>query len=156
MFTNTSTSAGSSATYAWDFGDGSGTSTDENPSYVYSAAGTYYVTVTVTNACGSDTYGDSVTLTTVGLEEIAGLGTIAVYPNPSNGIFQLDVNFNEAADLDIVVVNMLGEEVAVKEINASNGIHSDVIDLSTSASGVYFLKVISDNNTISTQVLVKK
>ena len=156
MFTNTSTSAGSSATYAWDFGDGSGTSTDENPSYVYSAAGTYYVTVTVTNACGSDTYGDSVTLTTVGLEEIAGLGTIAVYPNPSNGIFQLDVNFNEAADLDIVVVNMLGEEVAVKEINASNGIHSDVIDLSTSASGVYFLKVISDNNTISTHVLVKK
>jgi hypothetical protein len=156
LFTNTSTSAGSGATYSWDFGDGVGTSTDENPTYVYSAAGTYYVTVTVTNACGSDTYGDSVTLTTVGIEEIAGLGTIAVYPNPSNGIFNLDVNFNEAADLNLVVVNMLGEEVAVKQINASNGIHSDVIDLSTSAPGVYFLKVISDNNTISTQVLVKK
>ena len=122
MFTNTSTSAGSGATYAWDFGDGSGTSTDESPSYVYSAAGTYYVTVTVTNACGSDTYGDSVTLTTVGIEEIAGLGTIAVYPNPSNGIFNLDVNFNEAANLNLVVVNMLGKEVAVKQINAANGI----------------------------------
>lgn len=156
LFTNTTTSAGSSATYAWDFGDGSGTSSDENPSYVYSAAGTYYVTLTVTNACGTNTYGDSVTLTTVGLEEIAGLGTIAVYPNPSNGIFQLDVNFNEAANLDIVVVDMLGKEVAMKQINAANGVHSDVIDLTTDAPGVYFLKVISDNNTISTQVLVKK
>ncbi|MDG1334309.1 MAG: GEVED domain-containing protein [Crocinitomicaceae bacterium] len=156
LFTNTTTSAGSGATYAWDFGDGVGTSTDENPSYVYSAAGTYYVTVTVTNACGTDTYGDSVLVTTVGLEEIAGLGTIAVYPNPSNGIFNLDVNFNEAANLNLVVVDMLGKEVAVKQINAANGIHSDVIDLSTSATGVYFLKVISDNNTISTQVLVKK
>ena len=95
-------------------------------------------------------------LPTVGIEEIAGLGTIAVYPNPSNGIFNLDVNFNDATDLDLVVVNMLGEEVAVKQINASNGIHSDVIDLSTSAPGVYFLKVISDNKSISTQVLVKK
>lgn len=156
LFTNTSTSAGSGATYTWDFGDGVGTSTDESPAYVYGSAGTYYVTVTVTNACGSDTYGDSVTLTTVGIEEIDGLGTIAVYPNPSNGIFQLDVNFNEAANLDIVVVNMLGEEVAIKQINAANGIHSDVIDLTNSASGVYFLKVISDENTISTQVLVKK
>ena len=68
----------------------------------------------------------------------------------------MDVNLNEALVLDMVVVNMLGEEVAVKQINAVNGIHSGVIDLSTSAPGVYFLKIISDNNTISTQVLVKK
>ncbi|MFK7785061.1 MAG: GEVED domain-containing protein [Crocinitomicaceae bacterium] len=156
IFTNTSVSAGSGATYSWDFGDGSGTSTDENPTYVYSTAGTYTVTMTVTNACGTDTYTSDITVTTVGIEEIEGLGTIAVYPNPSSGLFNLDVNFNEAANLDLVVVNMVGEKVAVKQINASNGIHSDVIDLSTSASGVYFLKVISDNNTISTRVLVKK
>ena len=153
MFTNTS--GGGTSTYAWDFGDG-GTSTDMNPSHVYSAAGTYTVTLTVTNACGTDTYTEDVVMTTVGIEEIAGLGTIAVYPNPSNGIFQLDVDLNEALVLDLVVVNMLGEEVAVKQINAVNGIYSDVIDLSTSAPGVYFLKVISENNTISTQVLVKK
>lgn len=154
LFTNTSVGGGTT-TYDWNFGDGS-SSSEMSPSHVYSAAGTYLVTLTVTNDCGTDTFSDSVTLTTVGIEEIAGLGTIAIYPNPSNGIFQLDVNFNESAELNMVVVNMLGEVVAVQDINAVNGIHSGVIDLSTSAPGVYFLKIISDNNAISTQVLVKK
>jgi PKD repeat protein len=52
-FTNTSTPPG--ATYSWDFGDGSGTSTAANPCYTYSAPGTYTVSLTVTaNGC-SDT-----------------------------------------------------------------------------------------------------
>jgi PKD repeat protein len=37
--------------YAWSFGDG-GTSTAQNPSHTYSAAGTYNVSLTVTNADG--------------------------------------------------------------------------------------------------------
>lgn len=43
-------------TYSWDFGDGIGTSSDENPTYSYAAAGTYTVTLTTTNAFGSDSY----------------------------------------------------------------------------------------------------
>ncbi|MEQ8200944.1 MAG: PKD domain-containing protein [Syntrophomonadaceae bacterium] len=42
-------------TYAWDFdNDGSVDSTDQNPSYEYTQAGTYSVKLTVTNAAGSD------------------------------------------------------------------------------------------------------
>lgn len=39
--------------YAWTFGDG-GTSTAQNPGHTYTAAGSYTVTLTVTNAAGSD------------------------------------------------------------------------------------------------------
>ncbi len=41
-------------TFSWDFGDGMGTSTHENPSYLYGAPGTYTICVTVT-----DDYGQS-------------------------------------------------------------------------------------------------
>ena len=51
-FTNSSTGTGP-LTYAWTFGDG-GTSTAANPVYAYATAGTYTVTLTTTNACGSD------------------------------------------------------------------------------------------------------
>jgi choice-of-anchor B domain-containing protein len=50
-FTNTSIGG---TTYAWDFGD-NGTSTLENPTYTYNETGTYNVTLTTTNACGSST-----------------------------------------------------------------------------------------------------
>jgi PKD repeat protein len=49
-----STSQGQVDSYAWDFGDGN-TSTEANPSHTYDTAGQYTVTLTVTNAAGSDT-----------------------------------------------------------------------------------------------------
>lgn len=40
--------------WAWDFGDGN-TSTDQNPSHTYEAAGNYTVSLTVTSSDGTDT-----------------------------------------------------------------------------------------------------
>ena len=57
-FTNTSKDA---TTYSWAFGDG-GTSTEENPTYTYAAAGTYTVELTATNEDGSDSKEESVTV----------------------------------------------------------------------------------------------
>ena len=50
VFTNTSTNATS---YFWEFGDGA-TSTQTNPTHFYAASGTYSVTLTASNNCGSD------------------------------------------------------------------------------------------------------
>ena len=53
QFTDQSTN--SPASYAWDLdGNGSTDSTEKNPSYEYSEAGSYTVTLTVVNAAGSD------------------------------------------------------------------------------------------------------
>jgi len=50
QFTDLSIAPGSSITdWFWDFGDGVGTSDIQNPVYVYTAAGTYDVTLIVTN-----------------------------------------------------------------------------------------------------------
>mgnify|MGYP003948454547 CR=1 FL=1 len=46
-------STNSPTTWSWDFGDG-GTSTLENPTHTYLANGTYTVSLTTTNAFGSD------------------------------------------------------------------------------------------------------
>lgn len=55
-FTDTTTGGNIPFTYSWNFGDGS-ISTLEDPIYTYSQAGTYSVTLTVTDADGvADTY----------------------------------------------------------------------------------------------------
>jgi PKD repeat protein len=46
-------SKGLPTSWSWDFGDG-GRSTDRNPSHTYARSGTYAVTLTVSNAYGSD------------------------------------------------------------------------------------------------------
>ncbi|MGV8130300.1 MAG: PKD domain-containing protein, partial [Methanolinea sp.] len=47
-------STGNPTSWLWNFGDGA-TSTEKNPCHTYISPGIYSVTLTVTNACGSDT-----------------------------------------------------------------------------------------------------
>jgi PKD repeat protein len=61
QFTDNSTNSPTS--WAWDFGDGVGASTLQNPSYAYAAAGTYTVTLTAANACGASVPPASQTVT---------------------------------------------------------------------------------------------
>jgi len=50
----TDQSTGNPTAWSWNFGD-STTSTEQNPSHAYTSVGSYAVTLTVTNAAGSDT-----------------------------------------------------------------------------------------------------
>ncbi len=88
-FTDASTGATS---WLWDFGDGVGTSTQQNPGYTYNAAGTYTVTLTATNACGSDQLVRTDYITVTCTPPVAGFsGT------PTSGEVPLLVNFTDAS-----------------------------------------------------------
>ncbi|MEM7368622.1 MAG: PKD domain-containing protein [Bacteroidota bacterium] len=47
-------SDGSPTSWSWDFGDGSGTSTDQHPSYTYSSTGVYDVRLTISKGSSSN------------------------------------------------------------------------------------------------------
>ena len=55
------TSGSTPTTWFWDFGDG-GNSSLQNPNHTYVTAGTYYVCLTVANACNSSQFCDSLTI----------------------------------------------------------------------------------------------
>jgi PKD repeat protein len=75
-FTDQSTGS-SPITYAWDFNtDGTVDSTEQNPSYTYNSAGTYTVTLTVTNSAGSDV-GTKDSLITVNIAPSATINIIS-------------------------------------------------------------------------------
>jgi PKD repeat protein len=52
-FTNGSTDDGSVTASSWDFGDNSGSSAIQDPTYTYAAGGSYEVTLTVTDNMGA-------------------------------------------------------------------------------------------------------
>ena len=55
-------STGSINSHLWNFGDGTATSTEASPFHLYTTAGTFTVTETVTNAAGSDTATHQITV----------------------------------------------------------------------------------------------
>ena len=71
QFTDNST--GAPVSWLWDFGDGQ-TSALQSPSHTYAASGTYTVSLTATNACGSDlfTRANYITINTIALPSGTG------------------------------------------------------------------------------------
>ncbi|WP_322743868.1 PKD domain-containing protein [Methanofollis aquaemaris] len=78
-------------TYSWEFGDG-GTSTKENPVYLYATDGTYPVTLTVRNEAGEDTLVRD-DLIVVGYQQPVASFTAA----PSSGEAPLSVQFADTS-----------------------------------------------------------
>jgi PKD repeat protein len=64
-FADGSTTTGN-VTYSWNFGDGFGTSSQQNPMYTYMAAGTYNVCLTILDSCGTDQFCQNITITSGG------------------------------------------------------------------------------------------
>jgi len=90
-FTDSSTNSPTS--WSWTFGD-SGTSTAQNPSHTYSSAGSYTVTLTATNAYGSDgeTKTNYITASTPPAPPVANFtGT------PTSGNAPLAVSFTDSS-----------------------------------------------------------
>jgi serine protease len=89
-FTDQSTNGPTS--WAWTFGDG-GTSTAQNPSHSYTSAGSYTVTLTATNAYGSDgeTKTNYITVTAPPTDPPVA----AFYGTPTSGNVPLTVVFTD-------------------------------------------------------------
>ncbi|MEM6865042.1 MAG: PKD domain-containing protein [Bacteroidota bacterium] len=76
-FTDTSAANdGNITAYSWDFGDGSGTSTEQSPVYTFAAAGTYQVVLTITF---DDVLGETSSTSTQSVSVTADPGATATF-----------------------------------------------------------------------------
>lgn len=153
IFTNTSTTSGST-TYSWDFGDAT-TSISTDPIHAYSNTITYTVTLTATNECGSDTFTDTITLSSVGLNDLFLNGDVSVFPNPSKGEFTLDLTVVSSSDVTLRVENVLGARVYESKPGMIEGTYSEVISLGNAPAGMYFVRVIAGEQELVKKIIVE-
>ena len=122
-------------------GPGGFTSTDEDLSDL--AAGTYIVTVT-DQFCGVATLEVVVTNTnTSSIDEEAPF-EVSIYPNPTNGI----VNIQSNVPVDIVVYNVIGGVIG----SAKN---AKLFDLSDQPRGIYMVQLTSESGTVTRKVTLQ-
>ncbi len=150
---NNSGSLGTS--YNWDFGDGN-SSTSANPSHSYTAAGTYTVILTATlgNCTATDTIIIEV-LNGVGLGDEELLNAVDVYPNPSNGEFNVNFKLSESKDVEIRVYNAIGSLIEVISLNNVSN-YNQVLNLGGQAEGFYFINIQTKDGVITKRVSLRR
>ncbi len=155
VFTNTSGNTGlNGISYHWDFGDGD-TSVLENPVHVYDQAGSYTVTLTVTNECG-----ESATATMTLDVMLTGLDGIDqnswnVYPNPTEGQTRVDGYSELSANLQLTLTDLSGRVVWEANAGAVQGTFSYELNVSELATGSYILQ-IQIGDKIGAKKLIKR
>ncbi|HHB79370.1 MAG TPA: PKD domain-containing protein [Saprospiraceae bacterium] len=132
--TNNSTNADS---YLWTFGDGT-SSMLENPVHTYAGNGNYDIILRATNFCGVDS--TSRNLLIVGIDDPLNEVSIELYPNPSNGIYTLDVQSIKADQIDISIYDILGRKVMEKNWSKTQKIHED-ISIENQPAGNYIFQL---------------
>ena len=108
--------------------------------------GNYYYRLKQSDFDGAFIYGHTIYIKNCGEETIE---IIKISPNPSTGKFKL-IHDNRSQIRLIQVFNAAGEKVF--EANGDNSI----IDLSTKTAGLYYMRLQTNTNIITKEIIIKK
>ena len=153
-------STGNPVSWNWSFPGGTpSSSTLQNPVVTYTLRGTFDVQLIVSNGASSDTLNKPNYIEADYPARVENLSTdfnISVTPNPNNGVFKISITSFKGDRINLSVFNPVGNVVYEEPDFAITDKSSKTIDLSTLKEGIYFLKVKSDNATITRKVIIRK
>ena len=101
-------------------------------------------------------YGEDLQLV-VGREEEKPHDFLQVYPNPNTGSAMLKLQLSQSSEGELAVYDTFGKKVKdFAKMNFKAGENRIPIELSSLSNGIYFVKVITDNGTITEKIIVAK
>jgi hypothetical protein len=112
-------------------------------SYDATTNGSYAVVVSIGGCSDTST---CVVINCVGIKNTDPISTLHVFPNPGNGMFQIEVN----GEYELQVINTLGKIILTDKIN-----NQKTIDLSSQPSGSYILQLKSDKQIMNTHLVIQ-
>jgi len=114
----------------------------------------YWLYCEFTNGCKAS---DTITIVItdgVDVSKIEGLKAINIYPNPSNGIINLNAEFDKTDNFLLNITDLSGRVIYSKEIKNSNFINEQ-IDLTEHDKGMYLMNIIHNNTIITYKLTIK-
>jgi hypothetical protein len=116
-------------------------------SIVMDSAGCYYVVITDSNGCNaaSDT-----ACKPTGIASMQHNISFSVYPNPTNGIFNVDLVGEDPKGMRLVLLDMAGREINSYEMASAH----NAIDCTKLAKGMYRFRIIQNRMVIGNGKLI--
>ena len=153
-------SSGSVTGYEWTFPGGTpATSTEPDPVVFYDTPGTYDVTLTVSDGLTTNTMTKS---NYIVVDNITGVGdarqslTSSVVPNPSKGIFRIQLGSAKDEVVDIAIYNTMGTLVYAEEGVTINHWMDKNISIPTAPNGLYILNIQGDQSVWTGKIVINK
>ncbi len=143
------------ASYLWSTGETTQSIVVDSAGY---GIGLHDFSVTVTNeyACeGSDEASVEI-LDCTGIEEYSKLAGISVFPNPSAGVFSLELESVERIRVSIRIISVSGTLVYERNDVEVNGTYTGQFDITGLSQGVYSIFVIGDGFVASKKIVIRK
>ncbi|HOY30435.1 MAG TPA: SBBP repeat-containing protein, partial [Bacteroidales bacterium] len=88
-------------------------------------------------------------------EQTEIVDNLSVYPNPTDGLFNLLINTKSSTDLLLEIYNVTGSCIFKQNFKNSFGNQTMTIDLSSFSKGLYLLQLKSDDNVICKKIIIQ-
>jgi len=83
----------------------------------------------------------------------AGEFEVNLYPNPTQGMVNIDIESSTARDIELTVLDITGKQVLRKQFRAAERI---TFDMSGKVSGMYFVKLDFESTTVLKKLVVDR
>jgi hypothetical protein len=116
----------------------------------------FVVEVTDTNGCINT---DTVTVgffDCTGIDEIPGLETFSIFPNPNDGSFTMGIGSNRAVNLNVFVYNNSGKVVHSQENIVVDRQFQRRITLNDAPAGIYYVVLEREGRRVFEKFVVRK
>ncbi len=80
------------------------------------------------------------------------LNTIALFPNPNDGIFTIDFSLNDNKPTRVILYSSSGEMLFNDTVKAINGTYKRSVDIRDQANGNYFLQIVQGDKSWSGKI----
>jgi hypothetical protein len=118
---------------------------------------TYYSIVTNIEGCSSDT-SNLIYYQSTFIDELVSQGSFRIYPNPSDGIVNIDFIADGSETLDIYIYNAFGQPMSdmITQNIKRDSFNTISFDLSALPGGVYYFKIIESNRLFTKKLILSK
>lgn len=119
---------------------------------------TYTITDTVTGCSSSTTQlvvEDTSASCLVGIEENSSSLGVTIYPNPTTGLLNIDINNSNSNTLLIRIFNSVGNEIYSASENKSGKNYNKQIDLEGLANGIYTIQLSAGTDVVTQKLIIQ-
>lgn len=120
------------------------------------AGGMYFVTATDANGCmtSDSVFVDGPGLVSIDDELAAGINTMSIFPNPSQGVFSLNLELDHAQDIRVEILTLRGKLLSQEIMRNVVSVEKEV-NLTHLTRGVYFIQVTTEQGTAGRKIVLR-